>query len=95
MSTFNKIGDSLWKGFKSAAKFTAKIGSDIVADGAEALQSGIKNTQANTKARIDARTDIDNPTKTVAKIGTDVVGYSTRGLLGFTKIVGKAVKKNL
>lgn len=95
MVSLDKIGDSLWKGFKNLTKTTAKIGSDIVADSAEALQGEVKNAQANTKARIDANPNIDNATKTVAKIGTNIAGYSTRVALGLAKILGRAVKKNL
>lgn len=95
MKILEKAGNSLLKGVKNTLKVTAKIGSDILADSAESLQDGVKNIQANTKASVDSRTDIDNATKTVAKIGTDAVGYTTRGALGLLKIFGKAVKKNL
>lgn len=95
MSTLDKMGGSLWKGFKSIAKTTAKIGSDLLADTAEALEGNVKNAQANAKSSIDAKPGLDSTTKTVAKIGTDLFGYTARGALGIARIFGRAVKKNL
>ena len=82
-------------GFTSSIfKTSARLGGSVTEETSAGLGNTVKDAQNSVHNKINTST-MSPAAKVASHIGVGAVGYTARGLLGFTKIVGKAVKNEV
>lgn len=88
-----KIGDSLWQGFKSFLKLGSRVGGYVGEKSFESLNNVVKNNQRDIKAKIDSNPNLDDQGKAVLKGLTNGAGLIAKGATTLLKHTFSAIKK--
>jgi hypothetical protein len=88
------IGKEIGSLFSKGIKTTARFGGSVLEQSSSNLDTTVKNTQSTIHNKIN-QSSMSSAGKVASHIGAGIVGGGTRLVLGFTKIIGNAVKDQI
>ena len=88
------IGKEIGGPLSKVGKTIARFGGSVLEQSSSNLDTTVKNTQSTIHEKIN-KSNMSPTGKVDSHVGTSVIGGGARLVLGFTKILGNAVKDQI